>query len=71
MDGDENPYALHDELAQTMLVDCTIERHNATLDKVLAKIEEIDERAQAIGVTDTATGKIEPGRAVRAAPAAT
>ena len=29
MDGDENPYALHDELAQTMLVDCTIERHNA------------------------------------------
>ncbi len=26
MNGDENPYALHEELAQTMLVDCTIER---------------------------------------------
>ncbi|HTB77309.1 MAG TPA: succinate dehydrogenase (quinone) flavoprotein subunit, partial [Polyangiaceae bacterium] len=45
MDGDENPYALHEELAQTMLVDCTIERHNPTLDRVLAKVEEIDERS--------------------------
>jgi succinate dehydrogenase / fumarate reductase, flavoprotein subunit len=61
MDGDENPYALHEELAQTMLVDCTIERHNATLDRVLAKVEEIDERARHIGVTDTATGKMNQG----------
>jgi succinate dehydrogenase / fumarate reductase flavoprotein subunit len=61
MDGDENPYALHDELAQTMLVDCTIERHNPTLDRVLAKIEEIDERAGRVGVTDTATGKMNQG----------
>ena len=38
---------LHEELAQTMLVDCTIERHNPTLDSVLAKVEEIAERAQA------------------------
>jgi succinate dehydrogenase / fumarate reductase flavoprotein subunit len=59
--GDENPYALHEELAQTMLVDCTIERHNATLDRVIAKVEEIDERARRAGVTDTATGKMNQG----------
>jgi succinate dehydrogenase / fumarate reductase, flavoprotein subunit len=59
--GGENPYKLHDELAQTMLVDCTIERHNPTLDKVLAKIEEIDDRARRIGVTDDARGKMNQG----------
>jgi succinate dehydrogenase / fumarate reductase flavoprotein subunit len=61
MTGDENPYALHEELAQTMLVDCTIERHNAVLDRVIAKVEEIDERARRVGVTDTATGKMNQG----------
>jgi succinate dehydrogenase / fumarate reductase flavoprotein subunit len=61
MDGDENPYALHEELAQTMLVDCTIERHNPTLDRVLAKVEEIDERSRRVGVTDSATGKMNQG----------
>src|SRR5208282_5536614 len=61
MNGDENAYKLHDELAETMLIDCTIERHNPTLDKVLAKIEEIDERTRRIGVTDSATGKMNQG----------
>jgi succinate dehydrogenase / fumarate reductase flavoprotein subunit len=61
MNGDENAYALHEELAHTMLVDCTIERHNPTLDRVLAKIEDIDERAARIGVTDRATGKMNQG----------
>ena len=61
LDGAENPYALHDELAHTMLVDCTIERDNATLDKVLAKIEEIAERSRRVGVTDTAVGKMNQG----------
>jgi succinate dehydrogenase flavoprotein subunit len=61
MSGDENPYALHEELAQTMLVDCTIERHNATLDRVLAKIEEIHQRSGRVGVTDNATGKMNQG----------
>jgi succinate dehydrogenase / fumarate reductase flavoprotein subunit len=61
MSGPENAYALHDELARTMLVDCTIERHNPQLDKVLAKIDELDERARNIGVTDTATGKMNQG----------
>ena len=44
-----------------MLVDCTIERHNATLERVLAKIEEVDERSRRVGVTDTATGKMNQG----------
>ncbi|MGH7269319.1 MAG: FAD-binding protein, partial [Polyangiaceae bacterium] len=61
MDGPENAYVLHDELAQTMLVDCTIERHNATLDKVLEKIEEVSDRARKIGVTDRVTGKMNQG----------
>ena len=55
MDGKENPYRLHEELATTMLRDCTIERHNPTLDKVIAKVDEIEERSLAIGVTDTST----------------
>ena len=61
MDGDENAYALHQEMAEAMLVDCTIERHDAKLDKVLAKIEEIDERSKRIGVTDGVTGKMNQG----------
>ncbi|MBV9949765.1 MAG: hypothetical protein JOZ69_23185, partial [Myxococcales bacterium] len=61
LDGPENPYALHDELGQMMLVDCTIERVNATLDRVLANIEAIDERARRVSVTDTATGKPNQG----------
>jgi succinate dehydrogenase / fumarate reductase flavoprotein subunit len=61
MDGDENAYKLHEELAQTMLVDCTIERHNPTLDKVLAKIEEVADRSKRIGVTDHSTGKMNQG----------
>lgn len=61
MSGDENPYLLHDELAQTMLVDCTIERHNDKLDRAIAKVEEIDDRSRRVGVTDTATGKMNQG----------
>jgi len=55
MTGKENPYKIHEELAQVMLRDCTIERHNAVLDKVIAKIDELEERSLAIGVTDTST----------------
>jgi succinate dehydrogenase / fumarate reductase flavoprotein subunit len=53
MTGDETPYRIHEELGNMMLVDVTIERHNAKLDAVLAKIEELDERARKVGVTDT------------------
>jgi succinate dehydrogenase / fumarate reductase flavoprotein subunit len=52
MDGPENPYEIHDELAQVMLRDCTIERHNPTLDKVIAKIDELEDRWHDVGVTD-------------------
>lgn len=53
MNGVENPYKLHQELAEVMLRDCTIERHNETLDKVIAKIDELEERWLEIGVTDS------------------
>lgn len=52
MNGTENPYRIHDDLAQTMLRDCTIERHNGTLDQVLATIDACEERWHRIGVTD-------------------
>ncbi len=53
MNGPENPFQLHDELASMMLVDCTIERDNGTLDQVLARIDEIEMRAHNVGVLDT------------------
>lgn len=55
LDGKENAYQLHEELALVMLRDCTIERHNATLDKVIEKVDEIEDRAQNLGVTDTSS----------------
>lgn len=55
MKGQENPYHIHDELAQVMLRDCTIERHNGVLDKVIAKIDELEDRWHDVGVTDTST----------------
>jgi succinate dehydrogenase / fumarate reductase flavoprotein subunit len=51
----ENAYVIHQELGDTMLRDCTIERENAVLDKVIAKIGELDERTKRVRVTDTAT----------------
>jgi succinate dehydrogenase / fumarate reductase flavoprotein subunit len=54
MDGKENPYLIHDELAKVMLRDCTIERQNGVLDKVIAKIDELEDRWHDVGVTDRA-----------------
>jgi succinate dehydrogenase / fumarate reductase flavoprotein subunit len=51
----ENAYVLHQELGETMLRDCTIERDNAILDKVIGKISELDDRVKRVRVTDTAT----------------
>src|SRR5262249_35389976 len=51
----ENAYLLHQELGETMLRDCTIERDNDTLDKVLEKIGELDERSKKIRCTDDST----------------
>ena len=55
MNGPENPYVLHEELGKTMLVDCTIERHNDKLDRAIAKIDELCDRSKRLGVTDTST----------------
>jgi succinate dehydrogenase / fumarate reductase flavoprotein subunit len=49
----ENAYVLHQELGEMMLRDCTIERDNAVLDKVITKLDELDERATRVKVTDT------------------
>lgn len=49
----ENPFALHEELGEVMLRDCTIERDNRTLDGVLDKLDELDERFGAVKCTDT------------------
>ena len=61
MTGDENAYALHDELSSAMMRHCTIERRDAELDALLATIEAIAERAKRVGVTDTATGRMNQG----------
>ena len=53
MDGDENPFALHAELSETMLRDATIERDDATLAKVLEKIDETSKRLDAASALDT------------------
>jgi succinate dehydrogenase / fumarate reductase flavoprotein subunit len=49
----ENAYVLHQELGDTMLRDCTIERENPVLDKVIAKIGELEARSRRVKVTDT------------------
>lgn len=55
MEGKENPYQIHEELGQIMLRDVTIERHNGTLDKVLASLDELEDRARNCGVPDTSS----------------
>jgi succinate dehydrogenase / fumarate reductase flavoprotein subunit len=65
MDGDENPYEIHAELGQMMLLDCTIERHNDKLDGVLSKIEELAHRTKNVGVTDTSTRSNQGAQFVR------
>jgi succinate dehydrogenase / fumarate reductase flavoprotein subunit len=65
MAGDENPYRLHEELGNTMLLDVTIERHNDKLDGVLSKIDEIEERAGRVLVTDTSAHSNQGAQFVR------
>jgi len=52
-DDAENPYVLHAELGETMLRDCTIERDNDKLAKVLDKIGELDDRVKKVKTPDT------------------
>ncbi|HEX7604838.1 MAG TPA: succinate dehydrogenase flavoprotein subunit [Polyangiaceae bacterium] len=55
MDGEENAFQLHEELSVTMLRDVTIERKNPDLDKVLAKLDELEDRSKNVNVLDTST----------------
>lgn len=48
----ENVFQLHQEMGEMMLRDCTIERHNATLDTVLASLDELEERSKKVELTD-------------------
>jgi succinate dehydrogenase / fumarate reductase flavoprotein subunit len=55
----ENPYKIHDELAEEMLVKVTVERINKDLDTVIAKIAELNERFEKCEALDsTPTGKM-------------
>jgi succinate dehydrogenase / fumarate reductase flavoprotein subunit len=56
----ENAYLLFEELSDAMLRDCTIERDNATLDGVLAKVDELTDRAKGIRTTD-ASNRVNQG----------
>jgi succinate dehydrogenase / fumarate reductase flavoprotein subunit len=51
--GTENPYKLHEELGDIMLRDCTIERENGTLDRVIDKISELEDRYKNVAAIDT------------------
>jgi succinate dehydrogenase / fumarate reductase flavoprotein subunit len=48
----ENAYVLHAELGELMLRDCTIERDNKVLDKLLGNLGEMDERVKRVKSTD-------------------
>lgn len=61
----ENPYKLHEELGDVMLRDCTIERDNATLDKVLEKISEFDERVKKVSCSDRSQRVNQPAQFIR------
>jgi succinate dehydrogenase / fumarate reductase flavoprotein subunit len=52
-DYTENPYRLHEELAEEMLVKVTVERHNKELDGVIAKVKELQERLKHAAALDT------------------
>jgi succinate dehydrogenase / fumarate reductase, flavoprotein subunit len=53
MDGEENPFALHHDLAEMMLRDVTIERDNATLARVRATIDETAEKLTQASALDS------------------
>ncbi len=65
MDGDENPFALHEELGAMMLRDVTIERHNDKLDKVIASIDELELRAKKVNVLDSSSRANQSAQFVR------
>jgi succinate dehydrogenase / fumarate reductase flavoprotein subunit len=54
-DGGENPYDLHRELGEAMTHHCTVIRDNAGLKETIAKIDELAERYQNVGLADRST----------------
>ncbi|HSQ62294.1 MAG TPA: succinate dehydrogenase flavoprotein subunit [Polyangiaceae bacterium] len=65
MDGDENPYKLHDELSEVMLRDVTIERKNGALAKALETIDDIETRLRDVNVLDDAKRSNQSAQFVR------
>jgi succinate dehydrogenase / fumarate reductase flavoprotein subunit len=55
MDGTENAYALNDELAEWMNVQCTVVRRNDGLRQLDSKLDELLGRWENIGLADRAT----------------
>lgn len=53
MDGPENPYQLHQELAKVMTDNVTVIRYNDKLKKTDEKLRELQERWHRIGMADT------------------
>ncbi len=53
MEGDENPFALHAELAETMLRDVTIERDNDKLQKVRGAVDDTEKRLAKASALDS------------------
>ncbi len=51
----ENGFALHDELGEVMLRECTTERTDAGLGQALTKIAELRERSSRVALTDRGT----------------
>jgi succinate dehydrogenase / fumarate reductase flavoprotein subunit len=51
----ENAHRLHQELGDLMLRDCTIERDDAKLEKVVSRIDELADRMKRVKSADTST----------------
>ncbi len=65
MDGDENPFQLHHDLAETMLRDVTIERDNDKLGKVIELIEDTAKKLESASSLDTGKRANQSGQFVR------
>ena len=53
MSGNENPYALHREMAEEMISNVLIVRENSKLEATLKKIDEFEERWKNVNCVDT------------------
>ena len=52
-EGEENVFALFEEMGELMMHNCTVSRTNEELDATIAKLREIRERYSRIGLDDT------------------